>query len=62
MFIFETCNVIEIRKLESVFQLGGIVKPNDGRCHLDEEGVYTHSSLQDYPSISQVNFKVSFIL
>jgi protocadherin alpha len=39
-------------------QLGGIVKPNDGECHMDELGEYTHSKLQDYPSISQVNLKV----
>lgn len=35
-------------------QLGGIIKPNDGQCHLDQGGTYTHSTLQDYPSISQV--------
>jgi len=39
-------------------KLGGIVKPNDGECHLDELGEYTHSKVQDYPSISQVNLKV----
>lgn len=39
-------------------KLGGIIKPNDGRCHLDNRGTYTHSSLQDYPSISQINLKV----
>ncbi|KAK6631132.1 hypothetical protein RUM43_014228 [Polyplax serrata] len=39
-------------------KLGGIVKPNDGECHLDSRGMYTHSKLQDYPSISQVNLKV----
>ncbi|KAL0268505.1 UNVERIFIED_CONTAM: hypothetical protein PYX00_010424 [Menopon gallinae] len=39
-------------------KLGGIVKPNDGECHLDSRGMYTHSKLQDYPSISQINFKV----
>ncbi|XP_051176237.1 integrin beta-PS-like [Leptopilina boulardi] len=39
-------------------KLGGIVKPNDGMCHLDSSGLYTHSSLQDYPSISQINQKV----
>lgn len=37
-------------------KLGGIVKPNDGECHLDNEGVmYTHSTLLDYPSVSQIN-------
>jgi len=40
------------------FQLGGIVKPNDGECHLNDRGEYTHSTVQDYPSISQVNLKV----
>ncbi|XP_001606384.1 integrin beta-PS [Nasonia vitripennis] len=39
-------------------KLGGIVKPNDGLCHMDKEGLYTHSTLQDYPSISQINLKV----
>ncbi|XP_050434816.1 integrin beta-PS isoform X2 [Adelges cooleyi] len=39
-------------------KLGGIVKPNDGQCHLDSRGSYTHSSLLDYPSISQINLKV----
>ncbi|KAG7207279.1 hypothetical protein KM043_008951 [Ampulex compressa] len=39
-------------------KLGGIVKPNDGQCHLDHTGLYTHSSTQDYPSISQINLKV----
>jgi len=39
-------------------KLGGIVTPNDGYCHMDEKGVYTHSSLQDYPSVSQINHKV----
>jgi integrin beta 1 len=36
-------------------KLGGIVKPNDGDCHLDQRGYYTMSSKQDYPSISQIN-------
>ncbi|XP_014209848.1 integrin beta-PS isoform X2 [Copidosoma floridanum] len=39
-------------------KLSGIVKPNDGCCHLDRNGLYTHSTLQDYPSISQINLKV----
>jgi len=39
-------------------QLGGIIEPNDGECHLDEDGMYTHSSLQDYPSVTQINNKV----
>ncbi|XP_045617424.1 integrin beta-PS [Procambarus clarkii] len=37
-------------------KLGGIVKPNDGECHMDLKGeYYTHSTLQDYPSVSQIN-------
>lgn len=36
-------------------KLGGIVKPNDGECHLNNQGEYTHSVLQDYPSVSQIN-------
>ncbi|XP_013186565.1 integrin beta-PS [Amyelois transitella] len=38
-------------------KLGGIVQPNDGECHM-ENNAYTHSTLQDYPSISQINLKV----
>jgi protocadherin alpha len=45
-------------KSHTYAQLGGIVKPNDGECHLDESGTYTESTTQDYPSISQVNQKV----
>ncbi|RXG59556.1 Integrin beta-PS [Armadillidium vulgare] len=33
----------------------GIVKPNDGECHLDNDGYYTYSSILDYPSVSQIN-------
>jgi len=39
-------------------KLGGIVKPNDGACHLDAGGSYTMSTEQDYPSVSQINAKV----
>lgn len=39
-------------------KLGGIVKPNDGICHLDTRGSYTHSTMLDYPSVSQINQKV----
>lgn len=35
-------------------KLGGIVDPNDGHCHLDQEGFYSYSLYQDYPSISQI--------
>ncbi|KAI1307715.1 Integrin beta-PS [Halotydeus destructor] len=40
-------------------KLGGIVKPNDGKCHLDGTGEYTESTTQDYPSISQINRKAT---
>lgn len=40
-------------------KLGGIVKPNDGFCHLDSDGrYYTESTNQDYPSLSQINHKI----
>ncbi|KAL1492096.1 hypothetical protein ABEB36_012588 [Hypothenemus hampei] len=39
-------------------KLGGIVKPNDGHCHLTGEGYYSQSSSQDYPSIEQINLAV----
>lgn len=38
--------------------MGGVIAPNDGECHLDMAGSYTHSTIQDYPSISQINHKV----
>ena len=36
-------------------KLGGIVLPNDGECHLNETGFYTHSTVLDYPSVGFVN-------
>ncbi|XP_017852281.1 integrin beta-PS isoform X1 [Drosophila busckii] len=39
-------------------KLGGVITPNDGECHLSSQGLYTHSIIQDYPSISQINQKV----
>ena len=41
-------------------KLGGIVKPNDGNCHLDTNtpATYTHSTEQDYPSVSQVQILI----
>ena len=38
-------------------KLGGVITPNDGQCHM-ENHQYTHSKIQDYPSISQINLKV----
>lgn len=40
------------------FKLGGIIQPNDGQCHLNEQGMYTFSTIQDYPSISHINWVV----
>lgn len=34
--------------------MGGVITPNDGQCHL-KDGTYEYSSIQDYPSISQIN-------
>ncbi|XP_035705525.1 integrin beta-PS isoform X2 [Folsomia candida] len=36
-------------------KLGGIIRPNDGKCHMNANGDYTHSTLMDYPSIAQLN-------
>ena len=36
-------------------KLGGLVEPNDGLCHLDNNGYYTYSTVQDYPSIGHIN-------
>jgi integrin beta 1 len=38
-------------------KLGGVITPNDGVCHMSGD-MYTHSTIQDYPSISQINLKV----
>lgn len=38
--------------------MGGVITPNDGHCHLDNRGLYTHSTTLDYPSVSQINLKV----
>lgn len=38
-------------------QLGGIVRPNDGTCHM-ANNIYTESSNQDYPSVSQIAAKL----
>ncbi|XP_049517771.1 integrin beta pat-3-like [Dermacentor silvarum] len=34
--------------------LGGAIKRNDEQCHLDDEGFYSESTDQDYPSLSQI--------
>jgi protocadherin alpha len=40
-------------------KLAGIVEPNDGQCHLNSFKRYTHGLLQDYPSIGDLNYKVT---
>lgn len=35
-------------------KLAGIYMPNDGRCHLDANGLYSESHLYDYPSIGHL--------
>ncbi|XP_026569473.1 integrin beta-7 [Pseudonaja textilis] len=35
-------------------KLAGIHMPNDGRCHLDANGVYSKSHLYDYPSLGHL--------
>lgn len=35
-------------------KLAGLIKPNDAQCHM-ENRTYTHSLLQDYPSVAQIN-------
>lgn len=39
-------------------KLGGILAPNDGKCHLNYKGQYTKSNDMDYPSVSQVRTKL----
>ncbi len=39
-------------------QLGGVVKPNDGGCHLSKSGEYTASTTMDYPSLSLLREKM----
>jgi len=36
-------------------KFGGVVKANDGRCHLDAEGKYSRAILQDYPSLGHIS-------
>ncbi|KAG5850493.1 hypothetical protein ANANG_G00083050 [Anguilla anguilla] len=38
-------------------KLGGIVLPNDGKCHL-ENNMYTMSNHYDYPSVAHVAYKL----
>uniref|UniRef100_A0AAY4B1W3 Integrin beta n=1 Tax=Denticeps clupeoides TaxID=299321 RepID=A0AAY4B1W3_9TELE len=40
-------------------RLAGIVKPNDGQCHLDASSNYDMSTTLDYPSLAQITDKLS---
>nr|XP_022306552.1 integrin beta-3-like [Crassostrea virginica] len=35
-------------------RVAGILEPNDGLCHLDDDGKYTKAEIQDYPSVGQI--------
>ncbi|XP_063064273.1 integrin beta-7-like [Engraulis encrasicolus] len=35
-------------------RLGGIVRPHDGKCHLDSKGLYDMETHLDYPSLAHV--------
>lgn len=35
-------------------KLGGILLPNDGKCHLNSMGEYDAATSRDYPSVSQI--------
>ncbi|GFS35725.1 integrin beta-PS [Nephila pilipes] len=39
-------------------KLGGIIAPNDEKCHLDKNGYYTMGAELDYPSLSQINRQI----
>ncbi|XP_075941693.1 integrin beta-3a [Anarhichas minor] len=40
-------------------RIAGIVQPNDGECHLDNENVYNKSTVLDYPSLALMAEKMS---
>uniref|UniRef100_A0A8C2XGQ2 Integrin beta n=1 Tax=Cyclopterus lumpus TaxID=8103 RepID=A0A8C2XGQ2_CYCLU len=40
-------------------RIAGIVQPNDGKCHLDNENVYNKSNMLDYPSMALMTEKMS---
>eukprot|EP00794_Sanderia_malayensis_P003179 gene3179-3650_t len=39
-------------------KLGGIVIPNDGKCHLDAQNTYSMTNTLDYPSVSFLRTKL----
>ncbi|XP_051925340.1 integrin beta-3-like isoform X1 [Hippocampus zosterae] len=40
-------------------RLAGIVRPNDGRCHLNSANLYDTSTTMDYPSLALITEKMS---
>ncbi|XP_074512312.1 integrin beta-3a [Sebastes fasciatus] len=40
-------------------RIAGIVQPNDGECHLDNDNVYNKSTVLDYPSLALMTEKMS---
>ncbi|KAF3846036.1 hypothetical protein F7725_003114 [Dissostichus mawsoni] len=40
-------------------RIAGIVQPNDGLCHLDQDNVYNKTAVLDYPSLAQMTEKMS---
>ncbi|XP_067843422.1 integrin beta-5 [Heptranchias perlo] len=40
-------------------KLGGLVQPNDGQCHLDENNEYSFSTQMDYPSLALLGEKLA---
>ena len=44
-----------MKTVDWLSQLGGVLKPNDGQCHLDATGMHTTSIEQDYPSLGLIS-------
>uniref|UniRef100_A0AAQ4QNN0 Integrin beta n=1 Tax=Gasterosteus aculeatus aculeatus TaxID=481459 RepID=A0AAQ4QNN0_GASAC len=40
-------------------RLAGIVRPNDGKCHLNSDNMYSMSTTMDYPSLALITEKTS---
>ncbi|XP_072902731.1 integrin beta-2 [Hemitrygon akajei] len=40
-------------------KLGGILTPNDGKCHLNREGTYEDNTKYDYPSVAELADKLA---
>ncbi|XP_010873075.2 integrin beta-3a [Esox lucius] len=40
-------------------RLAGVVQPNDGQCHIDQENLYDLSTTLDYPSLGLISDKLS---